>query len=446
MAVALDGDDRAGETRVMALAGVAARVVNAGLVFLTQLLFARLLGVAEFGVFAAANTIFLLIVGFATLGLAILPQRFWPQYAAAGDHVRLRGLVRFAMLAPFAAGTAFALMGAGGVWLFRDALSPAVASVAMIAMLAIPAQASLDVVEGIALARAWKGLAYGVAFVVRPLLVPALFMAAWFSGAGVSAGTALAALAAASWIAAFILVAAMGLKLRRELPRGPAAMEIGPWLRAALPAMLIDGVFMLMTSVDILLLTLLREDSEVGVYAAAARLVALVAFVHAGLTWASGHHFSALHQAGDRAGLRAYAAQATRWTFLPSVAAAALTALAAPLLLLLFGKDFAGGGLVTAILLLGLLARACVGPAEQLLVMTDNQMATAYAYAWAFVVNLGLALVLVPVWGGAGAAAATACAYAAAAAIIAREVRLRLGFPISILAVLRAPSRRVARA
>ncbi len=162
----------------MAFAGVAARVVNAGLVFLTQVLYARVMGVADFGVFAAANTIFLLLASFATLGLAILPQRFWPEYAAAGDVARLRGLVRFSIIAPLLTGVAFAVLGAGAIRLAEDALSPAVAAVAMIAMIAIPAQAALDVVEGIALARAWKVLAYGVAFVLRPLLVPAIFLAA----------------------------------------------------------------------------------------------------------------------------------------------------------------------------------------------------------------------------------------------------------------------------
>jgi O-antigen/teichoic acid export membrane protein len=190
----------------------------------------------------------------------------------------------------------------------------------------------------------------------------------------------------------------------------------------------------------------MRDDAEVGVYSAAARLVALVAFVHAGLTWASGHHFSALHQVGDRAGLAAYAARTTRWTFLPSVGAAIAVAAAAPLALMLFGKDFASGGVITAILLLGLLARAAIGPAEQLLVMTDNQIAAAYAYAWAFVLNLGLGAAFIPAWGGVGAAVATALAYGAAAAIIAREVRLRLGFGVSILAVLRQPTDHAAHA
>jgi O-antigen/teichoic acid export membrane protein len=439
-------ETRADETRAMALAGIAARVVNAGVVFLTQVLFARALGVSDYGVFATANTLFLLVAGFATFGLAITPQRFWPEYTANRDMARLRGLARFSILAPFALGALLAVVAGGVIWLARDALSPPVAAAALIAMIAVPAQASLDVVEGIALARAWKALAYGVAFVVRPLLVPLLFGLAWISGAGLSAPLVVICIAIAAWLTAVLLVALVGLKLRRELGTGPGVMMPGLWLRTALPVMLIDGAFMLMTTADIVLLTVLRSDAEVGVYSAAARLVALVAFVHAGLTWASGHHFSALHQAGDRAGLAAYAAQTTRWTFLPSVAAAVVAALAAPLALMLFGKDFDGGGLITAVLLLGLLVRAAVGPAEQLLVMTDNQLAAAYAYAWAFVLNVGLGAALIPAWGGLGAATATALAYAAAAAIIAREVRLRLGFGISVLAVLRRSPEKTAHA
>jgi O-antigen/teichoic acid export membrane protein len=438
--------DRAVETRIMALAGVAARVINAGIVFLTQVLFARALGVSEFGIFATANTVFLLVAGFATFGLAMMPQRFWPQYAAARDLARLRGLGRFAVVAPVLLGAVLAGLGACLILVFRDALGAPVATAALLAMVAVPAQASLDVVEGIALARAWKALAYGVAFVVRPLLVPLLFLAAWASGAAVNAPLAIAALAGATWMAALLLMVLVCRKLRQDLGAGPVIMEARLWLTAALPVMLIEGAFLMMTTADILLLSLMRDDAEVGVYSAAARLVALVAFVHAGLTWASGHHFAALHQAGDRAGLASYAARTTRWTFLPSVGAAVVAAAAAPLALMLFGKDFAGGGTITAMLLLGLLARASVGPAEQLLVMTDNQLAAAYAYAWAFVLNVALGLVFIPVWGALGAAAATALAYLAAAAIIAREVRLRLGFGVSILAVLRQPRAGAAHA
>jgi CelD/BcsL family acetyltransferase involved in cellulose biosynthesis len=112
-------------------------------------------------------------------------------------------------------------------------------------------------------------------------------------------------------------------------------------------------------------------------------------------------------------------------------------AIMTPLLLMLFGGDFAGALPVTLILLLGLLARAAVGPAEQLLIMTDNQLTCAYAYGWAFVINVALCVMLVPLWGSVGAALATAAGYTLASLIIAREVKYAFGFPIGILSVLR---------
>jgi len=434
------------ETRAMALAGVGARVVNAGLSFLAQVLFARLMGPAEYGVSATATTLMLLVAGVATLGLTIMPQRFWPEYEAEGDIPRLRGMLRFALWAPLAIGACFAAAGCLLVNLLSPYLSPGVAAAASLAMLAVPAQVSLDIVEGLALAKGWKLLAYGFAFVLRPLLVPAIFLAAWVSGASADASLAALALAAATGIAALLLLLLVGRKAARLLQPGPVVDERGRWLRAGLPVMLMEAAFLLMSSTDIVLLALFHDDATVGAYGAAARLVALVAFIHAGLTWASGHHFSALHAAGDERRLAAYAARAARWTFWPSLALAILVGLAAPLLLLLFGKGFEGGGAVTAILLLGLLARAAAGPAEQLLVMTDNQDSCAYAYAWAFILNIGLGVVVVPAHGAVGAAACTAVAYLVASLIVAREVRHRLGFQVHLAALALAPRRSAVHA
>ncbi len=427
--------DRGRETRILALAGVGARVVNAGLMFLTQVLFARALGTQEYGVVATASTLMLLVAGFSSLGLTAMPQRFLPEYDARGDAAGLRGLARFSGWVPFGIGSAFALAGAAFAWLARDLISPNVALVTCLVMLTVPAQASLDVVEGIALARGWKLLAYGLGFVLRPLLVPLIFIIAWVAGAKPDALLAVLSLVLATWLAAFALLILTYRRLRRELSAGEVRYDTRRWLMAGLPVMLIDGAFMLMTSTDIVLLALLRSDAEVGVYSAAARLVALVAFVHHGLTWASGHHFSALHQAGDRAELARYARRMTLWTLLPSVGVAALVALAAPLLLLVFGNDFSGGAPVTTLLLMGLLARAAVGPAEQLLVMTDNQAACAKAYGAAFAANVALGLWLVPAYGGVGAAVSTALAYALASVLVAREVKARLGFDVHIFAL-----------
>ncbi|MFM9975943.1 MAG: lipopolysaccharide biosynthesis protein, partial [Beijerinckiaceae bacterium] len=193
-------DLRHSETKTMALASVLARIVNAGLVFLTQILFARVMGAAEFGIYATANTIMLLVAGVATLGLVTMPQRFLPEYEKKADQARMRGLVHFAQWAPFVIGSTFCIGGAIAAYLARDLLSPPVATATCVALLVVPALASLDIVEGIALARAWKALAYGVAFIVRPLITPLVFLAAWAAGVTADATLAMAALVVATWL------------------------------------------------------------------------------------------------------------------------------------------------------------------------------------------------------------------------------------------------------
>jgi O-antigen/teichoic acid export membrane protein len=432
------------ETKAMALVGVAARVMNAGVVFLTQILFARTMGVTEFGIYATANTWMLLVCGIATMGLVSMPQRFLPEYAQANDNDRIRGLVRFAAWGPLAIGSLFCVMGSLLAYVARDLISPAVATTTCIALLIVPALVSINVMEGIALAKNWKALAYGINFVIRPLIAPLIFITAWLLGVKAEANLAMIAMAIAAWLAAMLLLFLVWRRYKPLLAEGPAIEERQRWIKAGLPVMLIDGAFMLMTSTDIILLAFFKSEADVGTYSAAARLVALVAFVHYGLTWASAHHFSGLYAAGNHAELEKFAAKTTIWTFLPSVAAACLIGLASPYLLLAFGQEFAGGASITIILMLGLLARAAIGPAEQLLIMTNNQIRCAYAYIWAFAVNLLACLVLAPLYGGVGAALATALAYLTASLIIAYEVQKNLGFPVHILAILLRPSKKVA--
>jgi O-antigen/teichoic acid export membrane protein len=427
------------ETKAMALVGVAARVLNAGVVFLTQILFARTMGVTEFGIYATANTWMLLVCGIATVGLVSMPQRFLPEYALMKDDDRVRGLVRFAAWGPLAIGALFCISGSLLAFLARDLISPAVATTTCIALLIVPALVSINVIEGIALARNWKSLAYGINFVIRPLIAPMIFVAAWFAGVKAEANLAIAA-----WLAASLLLFLVWRRYKPLLAAGPAIEERSRWIKAGLPVMLIDGAFMLMTSTDIILLAFFQSEAEVGTYSAAARLVALVAFVHYGLTWASAHHFSALHAANNHTELEKFAAKTTLWTFLPSVGAACMIGLASPYLLLAFGQEFSGGASITVILMLGLLARAAIGPAEQLLIMTNNQILCAYAYIIAFIINLMACLFLVPLYGGIGAAIATAIAYCAASLIIAWHVQKKLGFPVHILVLLLQPRRKPA--
>jgi O-antigen/teichoic acid export membrane protein len=307
-------------------------------------------------------------------------------------------------------------------------------------MAAAPAIALLDVIEGIALTKGWRDVAYGLTYVLRPLLIPLIFAVAILFGGRADAAWAMAAFAIAMWISTLLMLAVIVWRVRRLLGPGRVVEERPLWLKAALPVLLVDGAYLFMTSIDLIALSFLSSPEQVGAYAAAGRLVALVAFVHFGMSWATGHHFSKLDAAGDPAEMASYARQMALWTLLPSLAAALAVIVMAPFLLSLFGKAFAGGWAITAILLAGLVARAAMGPAEQLLVMTDNQLECAYAYGWGLVANAAISFWLAPLLGGIGAAIGGAAGYVLATVLVVAAVHRRLGFlvlPVPDRAALR---------
>ena len=406
-----------GRTRRAAAFSVLARVFNAGVLLLTHVLLARVLGIAEFGLFSIAMTWVLTMVGFATLGMALAPQRFGPVYAAQGQRAEAAGLYRFCHAAPFAAGLLLALAGATLPGVLMPSLSPDTRLAIGLALLALPALALLDVTEGYALAHEWGDLAYGVTFVLRPLLLPVLLAALWLGGAGMGIMPALIAFVAAAWIAALVMVVALNRRMTDVAATTPRAYPARDWFALALPALLADGAFLTMTYADTLVLAAFAPPAEVGIYAAALKLVGVIAFVQYGLAYAAAHHFAALHASGEHVRLLAYARRAARWTFWPSLAFAGVVCLTSPLLLGLFGPGFAAGNWLVPVLALPLMARAFFGPLEQLLLMTGRQRAVTVIFASAAALNIALALALAPNHGAFGVA--IGCAIASMAATFA---------------------------
>jgi O-antigen/teichoic acid export membrane protein len=108
-----------------------------------------------------------------------------------------------------------------------------------------------------------------------------------------------------------------------------------------------------------------------------------------------------------------------------------LLALGRPILSL-FGPGFADGYPLIWVMMLGLLARAAVGPAERLLNMIGQQAICAAIYGTAFAVNLALCLLLIPYFGLHGAAIATASAVLTESSLLFVVTKRRLGMHVFI--------------
>ena len=92
---------------------------------------------------------------------------------------------------------------------------------------------------------------------------------------------------------------------------------------------------------------------------------------------------------GEPEKLAAFARETVAWTFWPSLAMALVVLALGEPMLMLFGPGFEAGYPLLFLLVIGVVARAAVGPCESLLTMSGNQNVCALVYALTLAVNVG---------------------------------------------------------
>lgn len=432
-AVALfaDGSDHSIARRVAGTAFLI-RVASAAVVFLTQVVLARWMGRFEFGVYVYVWTWVLLLGALVSLGLPSAAQRFIPEYLGRGELARLRGFLVGSRWLAFGLGTIAAVIGIALVLLFRKNLESYYFVPFVLACLCLPIYAVTDTQDGIARSFNWIDLALAPAYLARPILILLVMVVAHLFGTPATAVAAMIAATVAVWVTSLAQLVLLNRRLKRETAPGPRAYEGRVWLKTSLPIFMVGGFYFLLTYTDILVLEAFSGPSEVAVYYAATKTLALVAFVYFSVSAATAHRFSEYHVAGAREKLETFLANAIQWTFWPSlVATLALLAVGKPVLSL-FGEGFEQGYPLMFVLAVGLLARASVGPVERLLNMVGEQRICAVVYASAFVFNLVLCLLLVKRFGPLGAAIATASALVLESILLFVVTKRRLGLHVFV--------------
>jgi O-antigen/teichoic acid export membrane protein len=426
-----DGSDR---SRAQRAAGAAflIRVVSAALVYLTQVLLARWMGSFEFGVYVYVWTWVLLLGGVVDFGLASSAQRFIPEYSGTRQLGLLRGFLSGSRWIVVGLATAVAFVGAAGVWLFGARLHAYEVMPLYLACICLPLFTLGRAQDGIARSFDWINLALMPAYIIRSVLMIAGMAAAHAFKLPTDASTAMLVAVATTWATVIGQTLVMNRRLARKVEGGPKAYLPRTWLAVSVPIFMVEGFYLLLTYADVLVLQQFRPPEEVAVYYAAAKTLALVAFVYFSVSAAVAHRFSEYHITGNKAELSAFLADSIRWTFWPSLAATiVILALGKPFLWL-FGPQFTDGYFLMFILAVGPLARATVGPVERLLNMVGEQRACANVYAAAFFTNLGLCVILIPLLGVAGAAIAISSAMILESVLLFWVTRRRLGLHVFI--------------
>jgi O-antigen/teichoic acid export membrane protein len=430
---ALGGTSEASLTNRLAGTVFVIRVFSASLAYLSQILLARWMNGSEYGVFVYVWTWVVLIGSLLDFGLSVSAQKLIPEYRGSGKHALLRGFLTGSRLMVFGTSSVMALVFAGIVHLLTPSLEANLPTPLYIGCLILPAFVVANMQDGIARSHDWMRLGLMPQFIVRQTLIIAFTAGMVALGLHLGATAATLISAAAVWVAMIGQMIVLNRRLRGSVAPGPRAYEIPNWLKLSLPIMMVEGFFLLLSHIDILVLQQYRSAEEVGIYFAVVKTLALVSFIHYAMSATTAHRFTEYYTSGDTERLSAYVAHAIKWTFWPSLAATlALLAFGEPLLWL-FGPQFTAGYGIMFVAAIGLISRAAIGPVERLLNMSGNQNTCALAYASAFVVNIVLCVILVPRYGGYGAAAATSTALVFESIVLFALTKRKLGLHVLVV-------------
>jgi O-antigen/teichoic acid export membrane protein len=415
------------------------RIASAVILYVSQIVLARWMGDTEYGIYVVVWTWVLLLGGLSTLGLSTAMMRLLPEQREHGAFDLMRGLLLGGRVVPVVFSMGVAIAGLLGLRLLNSAVDSHYVLPAYLALVCLPLVTLTDLQDGIGRANGWVGIALLPPYVVRPLVVLATMIIAHEAGLEMSAATAVAAAIVACAVTAILQTLLLGRRLRRTTPPGPRTMALRPWFKMSLPLLLISGCEVLMQNVDVLVLSRYLPPADIAIYFAATKTMSVVLFVHFAVGSAFANRFASLNARGDRAGLETAIGQAVNVTFWPSlIIAAAILALGKPLLWL-FGPQFTAGYGLMAILAIGYLSKAAIGPSEFVLNMLGAQRECAAALAGTVGLAVILCVLLVPTFGATGAAVATAVSWSANAALNALLARWQLGLRLAIWSNLPLP-------
>lgn len=424
------------EARRRSLIAFSIRIFNAAIAFLSQVIMARWMGEFQYGIFVLVWVWMLILGSLSPMGFHTSIIRFLPQYSASGQDDELRGILITTRVFALLAATAAAVIGIAGIWLFADRVPDYYMLPFVLGFICLPMLAFSDSLDGVSRAKSWIVLALAPAYAVRPVLLLTFMASALLAGFPPEAKTALTAAILATYVTTIGQFAIVMTRMRRQVAPGPRRILFREWASVSLPIFLVEGFFFLLMNTDVLLVGYFMSPHDVAIYFATVKTLAVAHFVYFAVKAGSAQQYSQYLSAGDNEGLARFVTASVSWTFWPTLAMALLMLVVGKPMLMLFGEGFTEGFDLVYILILGVIARASVGPAESLLNMSGNQNVCAGVYAVTLAINIGLNIWLIPQMGLKGAAIATVIAMVCEAAMLAAIVWWRLGIPMSVFTPL----------
>ena len=384
-------------------------IIGTGLMYVTEMLYTRLLGAAQYGHYAYAMTWASLLALICRAGTDTSIVRFGTADSSADRWGLFWGLYRWSHLVAGGAVAAAIVLLLPVVWLVRDTMERDTVW-ALYASAAVLPSATMIVLRGATLrALGYPTLSRTLLSLFRPVLLTAMVLGVYLFVSDEPQGYQ-ATLGAA---VAMTLVAVAGSVMVRRVTdpatrRVPGESQWREWLDLALPALFIASLDIILHYSDKVMLGIMVGTLETGIYVIVVKSSGLVAFGLLAVNTALVPMISRLWASGQLRELQRILTLGARAGLVLALPPVLIFLFFGDWLLAAFGPGFVPGFGALRISTMGQLVNAMAGTTAYLMMMTGHQKQLLSVFGGCAALNVGLNWLFIPVWGMEGAATATA--------------------------------------
>lgn len=382
-------------------------VIGALVAVLVQVFLARMLGTSAFGQYGYALTWVMLLTVVCKFGLDTATLRFLPQYITTGQLLLLRGYVRWSSVMSLGVSSVIAVVMVFAIMIQTPSDSD-FQSVFYLAALVLPLGVYL-MLQGARL-QAFQHIAWSQIpqVILRPLFVALLVWLEMGFGIGtVSPQAAMLAQVTSTLVCVVILYVGSMKVLRKDILSGGNTYDRDTWMSVAVPMVMISGFDTLLNQTDVLVMGMLLNTTETGVYIAASKISLLIPLPIIFVNSVIAPVISRLHTEGQAIQLQRMLTRVAWGSVAIAIPMCLGVIIYSGWLLRLFGGQFEAGQTALIILTIGRLLVASTGSVGYLMSMSNHHRQAAIILCLVAIANIMLCSVLVPRFGMEGAALAT---------------------------------------
>ncbi len=411
---------------------------GAGLSYCSQMVLARLVGAASFGIYSYVLAWVTILAYLSALGFDVSLLRLVSIYRAREAWSLVRGVIRYAERLVILGGIAVVLGGGTVVLVFQTHPSAEQAASFLIGFLLVPVWALLWIRSSIV--RAFGGVASALApdrLVRDGLLLVLVTLASQVLGLAMDAPRAMV-LTLMSSATGLCLVSIAANRKTASVLRGRAAdySESAAWRRAALPLVMLAVGEVALNRTGVVLLGWAGDTTNAGIFALVFNIAIVVALPRIAVNALFAPMVADLFARNDHAALRQIIARTSWWTLLGALAIALPLAAIPEHLLGWFGGVFETGAVALRIVLLAQVIAGACGSQLFLMTMTGQERAAAALLAVSMAIGAVASFVLIGFIALDGAAIAAAMALVLWNALMAWFIWRRLRLLPGVFAVL----------